>query len=164
MAWTDTAVTILRNLIGDTTSPSTYDDDRLIELLYSSAFLVIHEIPFGTTYTINLTGLSISPDPITMDDKAFVSLVVLKAACTIFNVEYHNASSKAMIIRDGPSTIDAKYVAESKKSLAESMCKNYYDSKIAFIAGDSSLCCAIIGPHNFGTSYYPEDDISLMFN
>lgn len=78
-------VTPLRVMIGDLEATQVYSDDRLSQVLAVAAQQVQVHLSFSTTYTINYTNNSISPDPTasTPPDDDFVVLTVLKAACFI---------------------------------------------------------------------------------
>ena len=72
---------MLRVVIFDLETTPTYSDSRLEEMLIASAHLVTQDIDFSTSYSIDILGQSITPDPTDSTDKEFVNFVVLKAAC-----------------------------------------------------------------------------------
>ena len=81
MVWQTEMVRIVRHLINDIDAAS-YADDRLEETILVSAQLVLHEIDFDNTYTVDVDGLSLSPDPtgLANKDNAFINLICLKSS------------------------------------------------------------------------------------
>ena len=88
MAWQDTMVIMLRVVIDDMGSNPTYSDSRLEEILVVSAKLTKKDVDFANDYTIGVTDSTITPDPVSTSDNAFVNLVTLKAACLVANSEF----------------------------------------------------------------------------
>jgi hypothetical protein len=152
MAWIETATMLLRNFINDVGPIVTYSDDRLEELLVSSAFLVNVDVGRGA-YTINMETLTITPDPLSVVDYAFVYLCVLRARLILCGVEYKLASQKAFSFRDGPSSIDGRASSESAKELMNIAQSDYNRGRLAYFSNDASLLRAIIGPHNISSTY-----------
>lgn len=150
MAWQKTMVDILRGLIDDldpTEGIQEFTDARLEKLLVIASNFVNQEVDFPYTYTIGVVGVTISPCPVDLNDDGFVNLVCLKAACLLATGDFRKSSNKGMIIKDGPSSIDARTLVESKKELMESSCKNYNDAELEYRMGNSTAGQAIIGPH-----------------
>jgi hypothetical protein len=58
-----------------------FTDERLCSLLVSSAHLTLGVVDFPADYTVDIPNSGISPTP--TNDKSFVNLVVLKAACLL---------------------------------------------------------------------------------
>ena len=56
---------IVRTWINDLSDTPTYEDDRLQQVLVVSAQYVNREINFTNDYEVNLTNLTITPDPTT---------------------------------------------------------------------------------------------------
>ena len=125
MAWQDTMVTMLRVVIDDMGSNPTYSDSRLEEVIVVAANLTKQDVDFDSDYTIGVTDLSISPDPTTSPDNAFINLVTLKSACLLANSEYKTCTNYAISVRDGSAAIDKRGVAAAKKEWRDSICKDY---------------------------------------
>jgi hypothetical protein len=149
MAWTDEAIPLLRGMIGDTESPVEYSDNRLTDLLYYAAFLVVQSMDFTNDYTVVLSTLNISPDP--TSDISFLALVCLKTKEMIAQSEYKTASLKAYNIKDGQSSIDGRAVADAKKQLAMDAKKEYDDASYQYQAGNYTVGESIVSP--FRTTY-----------
>ena len=70
MAWQNEMSIIVRHLINDLDSSSyTFTDSRVEESILVAAQLVLIEIDFDKSYTIDVDASSISPDPTTSGDK-----------------------------------------------------------------------------------------------
>ena len=83
MTWQNEMRIIIRHLINDLDSSSyTFTDDRVEETVLVASQLVLHEIDFEQTYTIDVDGSSLSPDPTTSGskDNSFINLVSIKTA------------------------------------------------------------------------------------
>lgn len=169
MAWYDEMVPLLRVLINDYQSSTTYVQTDLEQLLVVAAYQVNHEVDFDTDYTITISDSTISPDPTTGDDDvAFINLVTLKAAEIILQGEYKEAASNAIKITDGPSSVSVD-TSKEKKDMYEKMRSNYYNAKVDFTAGNARAGQAIMTPYtveglpygdNFTDyTYETEDDI-----
>lgn len=144
-------IQITRGLINDLTASSyVYTDTRLEELISISAYLVVNEVDFSTSYTINVDLQQITPSPSL--DMNFMALVGLRTACMVLQGDYITDSTKAISVKDGPSTIDMRARIDHKKIIAETACKKYENAKIRYVAGDRSVGVGIVGPYNSGGS------------
>lgn len=149
MSWQTTIIPIVRGLIFDLTIPYTYCDTRLEELICVSAVLVMQEVD-GFAYAVDLSAITISPDP-SADDN-FVALVALKTACLIAQGEHKEAAKTAVLVKDGPATIDTKDRAAQLGNVASDACTDYSNAKYNYRFGDGTLGRTIVGPYGFGQS------------
>ena len=148
MSWQTEMTTLLRVFINDDVTPYEYGDDRLQNLIVSSAQLTLGVVDFPRDYTVDIEGTGITPDPTSATkDNGFINLVTLKAACLVATGDYRSASNKAISVKDGPSTIDAKGIAEHKKGVMQDWCKAFADALLQFRLGNSNAGEAIVGPH-----------------
>ena len=148
MAWQTEMTTLLRYVINDSDSPQEFTDVRLQKLIASSAQLTLGVVDFTNSYTIDISATGITPDPtVGTRDNGFINLVILKAACLLSSGDYRKSSNKGLIIRDGPSSIDARALVESKRELMESLCKDYAAAELEFRLGNSNAGEAVLGPH-----------------
>jgi len=152
--WQDVMPVIIRQMIGDTTTPTQYSDASLQSLICVAGVMTVRELDFRYNYVIDITAISISPDPVIMMDHDFLGLVCLKATVFLAEGEYRNAARMAISQRDGPSHIDTKGIAENLKVAAATRAKEYEDAKIHYEVGDGSLGEAILGPYNALLSLY----------
>jgi len=150
MAWQEEMVPIVRGLLGDTAASPTYSNDRLEDAIIYAAQLNVENIPFDTTYSITVKTSTISPDPTTPSrDNAFINLCVLKAAWMVAVNELRAASRKTLIIRDGPSMIDASKSSAASKELVDELSKAFKRAVLEFRAGNSKAGEAIVGPYRW---------------
>ena len=161
--WKVEMTSLLRYVINDTdASNREFTDERLCSLLVTSAQLTQGVVDFPRDYTIDIANSGISPDPIAgAKDNGFVNLVILKAACLLAAGEYRASTNKGIVIRDGPSSVDARGLVAGKKEMMESSCKKYDAAELEFRLGNSNAGEAIIGPHR-NTVYSRGDTSSHM--
>ena len=147
MTWDTTMTAILRSMVGDMTTPYTYSDSRLKTMLICSAYIINENIDFDYSYTVDPVLETLSPDPTSVTDTGFVNLTILYTVYVIFNSEYRTATSQAFNMKDGPSIIDGRVVAEQKGKLAKQALDNYNRAVLEYRAGNCHAGDAIIGPH-----------------
>ena len=150
--WQTTMVKIVRHLVDDV-AETTYDDGRLEETVAVAAQLLLNEIDFEQTYTINLDTISISPDPTTSNamDESFITIVSLKAACILVSSELKSNSLTALRVVDGPSTIDNREVIAGLKIIQADICGRLEHSIMQYKAGISPAGQAILSPYSPGS-------------
>lgn len=143
MAWTDTSIPLVRAFINDFTN--TYPDARLTTILVASAYVVVSEFDFESVYTVDIPDETVLPDP--ENDVDFVTLTSLKAAIIILFGELRNASNQSILIKDGPTTIDAQTRAKDIKAAYEEMLDMYNRARQQYTLGNSRGVQAILGPY-----------------
>ena len=126
MSWESDLVIMLRTEIGDLDS-TTYSDSRLKEVIVYAAYNVYQSASFASTYTIDISDKTISPDPYDIGDFDFCVLSVYKAACTILTGEVKTNASKAVVIKDGPSFVDFRGPTTALSDLMKAACQTYKD-------------------------------------
>lgn len=148
MAWQDDMVMMLRILVSDMDSTPTYSDGRMEQILVVAAQYVQMELTFDNTYTIDLAGVGISPDPTALSDDPFVNLTVMKAACiTDFSTFRTQALQAGVKVKCGPAVLDTVKRIDGFKQLLESgPCAAYEVLKDNWAFGNGELCKAILGP------------------
>ena len=147
MAWSDNMIPLFRVVSGDMDTPYTYSDPRVIDLLISAAVIVLSELDFAYSYTVDIVKKTIAPAPTSTGEQAFEILVVLKAACIVATSEYRTASLHGMAVRDGPSSIDTRGRVAGLKGFADIQCEKYNRAKLAYSMGDGLTGKVIVGPH-----------------
>lgn len=149
MAWKTEIVQIVRNLIGDIglTDPI-YSQERLMEVVLTSAQLLQSDLDFIYDYTIDLDECILLPDPTTSSpkDNDFINLVALRAACIISNSEFRTAANNAYNFVDGPAKIDGRDVAESLYKNAQNICDNFEKAKKNYKMG-GNVGTIIVSPY-----------------
>ena len=154
MAWQTEMVRILRHIINDLDSSNySFSDTRLEETILVATQLILTEIDFDKTYTVDVDALALDPDPTTSSDKddPFISLVSLKAACVILGSEVRTNSLNAVSVKDGASTIDMKGISAGLMSLYKDLCGKYDQAVLQYKAGNSVVGHAILSPYAPGS-------------
>ncbi len=161
MVWQTEMVRIVRHLINDIDAAS-YADDRLEETILVSAQLVLHEIDFDNTYTVDVDGLSLSPDPtgLANKDNAFINLICLKSSCVILSSEVRTHGLNAIKMSDGPSSIDMTGIAKNIEVSSKDMCARYDHAVMQYKAGGSIAGQAILGPYSPGADNISRTELS----
>lgn len=154
MAWNTELVSIVRELIYDTDSVR-YTDFRLQSSILTSAQLMMTEVSFDTTYTVDLVASGISPDPTASGarDNNYINLTCLKTACLVLGGEAKDYGRNAMVIKDASATADFSKAFDAVKENAKDMCNKYEDYKTQFALGKAPGT-AIITP-SVVESIYP---------
>jgi hypothetical protein len=148
MSWQGQTVTVLRNLIGDTTEGSyTYTNERLEESLMSGAFLLLRQISFDQAYVVDIEGCSISPDP--SSDYDFLALAALRSAILILTGEVKTYGLQAIRVSDGPSSVDMTSISANLRKLLEDAVTAFEDAKLAQQVGNGGYGEAILSPYGY---------------
>lgn len=146
--WQTELIQMLRTEIGDDDEANpTYSDSRLERLLVNSAKLLLSEYDFDNDYTVTISTLTISPDPVTLEDDAFSNLMVRKAMCSLARGLQRIAGNKAISVRDGASSIDSTGPAREARVWADTACKDFEDAALYYALSSSKHGRAIVGPH-----------------
>jgi hypothetical protein len=154
MSWQGQMSTMVRYLINDIDASNyKYSDDRVETTLLVAAQLTSLQVDFTNTYTINVEGCLLSPDPtdVGTKDDAFINLVSLKAACVMLGSEIRSESGNAISIKDGPSAIDLRGVTSTLTMLYKDMSEKYDKMLLDYRAGGSIAGQAILGPYSPGS-------------
>lgn len=150
MPWKIDLILMLRSIIGDLDSVK-FTDERLKQILVVAAFNVLNDADFSNTYTVDVGAVSISPDPIELNDQDFSILIVYKSACILLGSEVKTESANAISIKDGPSAIDLRGVTQSLSVLYNDICKRYDDLLNSYQYNNTLVGQAILGPYSPGS-------------
>lgn len=116
-------------MIGDDIEPFTYTDTQLTKMIVASARMVLIDAKFSTAYIIDAINQTITPDPLTVPDNNFISLVALKAACLFNNGQATRNAGQAIRIVDNRSEIDLRDAFRARQALVDgSWCKTYKEA------------------------------------
>jgi hypothetical protein len=143
MYWYDITLPIFRSLINDFDETS-YSNQRLLTIMLHSSYLVSRDVELVNTYVINIANETIVPDP--NDDPDFINLILLRSVLLVAQGEYRTASSEAVIIKDGPSTIELNQTMSAKDILSQAQ-QNYDNAVLNYRLGVSSVGKAILSPY-----------------
>lgn len=150
MSWKLDLVLMLRSIIGDLDSVK-FTDERLKQILVIGAFNVSNDADFSNEYTIDIGSVSISPDPIEINDSDFAILTVYKSACILVGSEVKTEAANSISIKDGPSAIDLRGVTQSLIVLYNDLCKKYDEMLTAYQYNNTLVGQAILGPYSPGS-------------
>ena len=154
MTWQNEMSLIVRHLINDLDSSSyTFTHDRVEESILVATQLMLNEIYFEQTYTVDVDSSSLSPDPTTLSNKddPFITLVSLKTAHLLLGSEIKTNSLNAISLKDGPSSIDMGGIAKQLEALRADMCEKFEHAKMQYQLGNSIAGQAILGPYSPGS-------------
>lgn len=169
MSISPSMITMVRVLINDLAA-SDYNDCRLEQTIVVAASLVQQDLGI-TTYTIDIEGQNITPNPVSTGDAGFVNLVVLKTGCIIDQGSLRTrAALVGLSARCGPASLTTGGALEGYKTLVDlGVCKLYKDMLLDYKLhgnGGTGLCHAILSPFisaDFDPQafipYYNNDDL-----
>ena len=150
MSWKVDLVVMLRSLIGDL-DHAKYTDERLKQVIVVGAYNVLNDADFSNDYTVSVSSVSISPDPIGQNDTDFSVLSVFKSACILLGSEVKTESANAISIKDGPSAIDLRGVTQNLNTLYNDICKKYDELLKNYQYNNTLVGQAIFGPYSPGS-------------
>lgn len=155
MSWQGQMSAIVRHLINDL-NPSNYkySEKRIETSILVAGYLVLKDADFDNAYNINVESCELNPDPTEQStkDSDFVILTCLKTACIIIGSEVKAEASNAISIKDGPSAIDLRGVANTLTILYNDLCAKYEQSLYDYERdGIITAGQAILGPYSPGS-------------
>ena len=154
MNWKPTLTLMLRHIIDDMGDEPKYNDDRIEKVLLVATKMLLMGDQFEHDYSVDFDSATISPDPVEKKDDLFANLIVLKAACIIIGGEMKISAKTAVMVKDGPSTIDTRGVSNTLSELQQQVCGEYQEALRQFRAG-SGAGGAVLGPHSSHYGYLP---------
>jgi hypothetical protein len=149
MAWKTDLVLMLRSLIGDL-DRTDYTDERLKQILVAGAYNVVNDADFSEDYSVDISAVTISPDPVEKNDTDFACLTVFKSACILMGSEAKTQSTNAISIKDGPSSIDLREVSKNYFTLYQDFCKKYEEVLKTYQYNNTLVGQVILGPYSPG--------------
>jgi len=161
--WLSIARTMLRTMLNDA-GASSYTNSRLDDMLIASAYLIVSDINFITTYSVNIQDETVSPDPsVTSDDGSdFISLVVLRAACMSDESAFRTAAlMQGVQARCGPATLNTSaYGQYLREIFKDGPCKAYDTLKYEYNFGydGKRVVRAVMGPFVSNTFQPPNGE------
>jgi hypothetical protein len=148
MSWQGKSIITLRSLINDTVEETyTYTDERLEHSILVAGFLLLRQISFSQEYVVNVEECTISPDP--ESDYDFLALIALRAAILILSGELKTHGLQAVIVSDGPSSVDMRSIAGYIKMLLADAVKTFEEAKLAQQIGNGGYGQAILSPYGY---------------
>lgn len=156
MSWQGQMSIIVRHLVNDLDSDNyKYSDRRIETTILVAAHFLTTETDLRNPYDVNVETCTLFPDPTDDDtkDPDFIALVSLKASCIIIGSEVRTESGNAISIKDGPSAIDLRGVANTLVILYKDLCEKYEQMLLDYRAGSSLAGQAILGPYSPGSDF-----------
>jgi hypothetical protein len=159
MPWQNEMVRTVRYLINDLDYTNfTYDNDRLEETIVVAAQLLQSMVDYYySIYQVDVDTVSITPDPTNVNngikEDGFINLVSIQAALIVLGGELKASANSAIIVTDGPSTIDMREVLKNKKILYDDMKDRFNKAVYQYRAGNSIAGEAVLTPYTF--NYLP---------
>ena len=140
MSWQNSSLIMLRTMLNDAgcDGTNTYSTQRLEDLLITSAYFLPIDINFKSSYVVDVSAYSITPNPDSQDDgKEFLSFMVLKAACLADEGAFRNAALlQGVTARLGPASLQtASYGAQLAILLNEGPCRAFEELKKTYNFG-----------------------------
>ena len=150
MTWQNEMVRIVRFLINDLDA-TTYEDCRLEETILVAVQLLIDQLDFANTYTVDVDSLVLSPDPTTLTtkDNFFINVASIKAACIVLGSEAKTLAAQSARIKDGPSSIDISSAYQSVHQLYKELCDKLDKMILDYNAGNSVAGQAVLTPYTY---------------
>lgn len=150
MTWQNEISRIVRFLVNDIDAVS-YTDDRLEETILVAAQLLIDNIDFDNTYTVDVDSLVLSPDPTELEikDNFFINVTAMKAACIILGSEAKTLAAQSARIKDGPASIDISSAYQSIHQLYKELCDKLDKMIIDYKAGNSVAGQSVLTPYTY---------------
>jgi len=154
-SWMLDMTLMLRFVINDLESTPTYSDARLMQLLCVAGQYVKRDLGI-TTYTIDISDATITPDPVDEADDVFINLTVLRAACFLDQSSLRTRASAAGVRASlGPMSLQVSdnSVQGFVELLKNGSCAAYQDALRDYAYGggaNSAMWQAVLSPfiHN----------------
>ena len=163
MSWKVDLVVMLRSLIGDL-DHAKYTDERLKQVIVVGAYNVLNDADFSNDYTVSVSSVSISPDPIGQKDTDFSVLSLYKAACILLGSEVKTEAANSIAIKDGPSSIDLRGVTQNLNTLYNDLCLKYDNLLKTYQYNNTLVGQAILGPYSPGSISLRSDGFDYRSN
>jgi hypothetical protein len=164
MAWQPELLTLVRVLVNDLSNDPIYSDDQILQSIVVSASYVQFDVVLDRKYAIDISNISISPDPTsgTRDD-IFISLLGLRTACLLDQSTFRTkAALEGIRAALGPANLAVQnHLAGFKQILEHGPCKLYYDLTEHWDLQNATAVAAILSPfvgNNFDPFVFPYSD------
>lgn len=159
MSWQDESVEILRILINDFGNTPKYSDEDLEQLLLVSARYVIQEVNLATSYLVDYSSGTITPNP--SDDHGFLNFMILKSACLTNTWEYNTkAIQDGISAKCGPTTLSVSSNAILILGLIQNgPCKTYQELVMQYNFGQLNIGAKGIVSPFISNTFLPVDNI-----
>ena len=161
MGWQIELNLMVRSLICDMTDEPNFSDERIQQVIVIAAQYVIYELDMMSKYTVNVTEITIAPDPTDPRDIVFLGLVALKAACMLDQCTYRNrANAEGVKAVLGPAALTVTNNLKGFGTILEMApgpCAKYEQLKKEYLFGGTRAIRAVLSPfvgNEFDPSMY----------
>jgi len=157
MSWQNEITAMVRILINDSIEPYQFSDERIQQTILVAGKYVQFDVVLEHSYSINITGNTLTPDPTEDGDEIFIILTSLKAACL---VDQGTLRTKAVMdgVRAalGPASLSVSGSSAGwEMILKHGPCKLYDDLVEHWDVANASAIAAVLGPFS-GNQFDPE--------
>lgn len=148
MSWDNHLINLVRVLINDITEPYEFNDSRMLQVIVVAANYVQFDVNLDHKYNIDVINFNISPDPISLNDDIFLSLVGLKASCLFDQSAYRTkAAMEGIRTSLGPALLSVNGNAGAWASiLAHGACATYDELTSHWDVMNATAVKAILSP------------------
>jgi len=157
MSWQTELTAMVRTLINDATKPYQFSDNRIVQTILVAGKYIQFDVDFDNQYTIDVTNLTMSPDPTQINDQFFIILLSLKASCLVDQGTLRaKAATEGVRASLGPASLSVGGAAAGwEMILKHGPCKLYKDLAEYWDVSNASAIAAILGPFS-GNKFDPE--------
>lgn len=157
MSWQTELTSMVRTLINDASKPYQFTDNRIIQTILVAGKYLQFDIVLDHSYSIDVIGQTITPDPTEDNDEIFMILAALKAACIIDQGTLRTkAAMEGVRAALGPASLSVGgSVAGWETILKHGPCKLYDDLVEHWDVANASAIAAVLGPFS-GNKFDPE--------
>jgi len=164
--WQDNLVLTLRVLIGDFNAPQKNTDTYLESVLVAAGILVDNDVDLSTDYVFDIYAISMTPDPVEINDTIAQALLPLKAACILNQSQFQTALGQGIKVRDGDSQIDTSVSFVGYRDILKyGPCASYESLKwqIQSAGAMENVGSAVYSPYR-GLNDNPIDTITWFYD
>lgn len=157
MSWQIELPIIVRVLINDFGDEQQYGDDRLLQVITVAAKYVQFDLSLDQKYNVDVSNLTISPDPTINKDEIFVGLVALKAACFVDQSAIRTkAAMDGVRAALGPASLSVGGGMEGLKVLlSNGPCASYDELTAHWDLAQATVAKAVLSPF-VGNNFTPD--------
>lgn len=148
MSWSIEIPIIVRTLINDLEAEPLYSDERLQQVIAVAAKYVQFDVVLDHKYSVDVSNITISPDPTEDRDEIFISLVSLKAACIIDQSTLRTkAATEGIRAALGPALLSVNNSLDGIKMILEmGPCAAYDELVSHWDVAQATTAKAILSP------------------
>jgi hypothetical protein len=146
--WKDELTIIVRTLVNDLGETYIYSDERVHQVIAVAGKYVQFDVVLDYEYKIDVTDVTISPDPIENNDTIFIGLICLKAACIIDQSTYRTKSAMEGVRASlGPASLSVAGQSAALRTMLElGPCAAYDELTSHWDVKEATAVRAVLSP------------------